>query len=88
MGHLNCLLPEGIHTFNSGREKQISMVNFDRMELGKLFVSVGAGIIAGNLTRGYFNDQIASLFVMVGVLVVVYLALDLGSRAYVRTRNK
>ncbi|MFA5398698.1 MAG: hypothetical protein GX097_01775 [Methanomicrobiales archaeon] len=64
------------------------MVSLDRIELGKLFVSVGAGIIAGNVTRGYFGDQIISLFVMVGVLFGVYTALDLADRAYMRTHTK
>jgi hypothetical protein len=63
------------------------MVAFDRIELGKLLVSVGAGIIAGDYARGYVTDPLASLFVMVGVLIGVYLVLDVASRAYLRTRN-
>lgn len=74
--------------FIQAEEKEIPMVSLDRIELGKLFVSVGAGIIAGNFARGYFEDQIVSLFVMVGVLIGVYTALDVGSRAYVRMHDK
>lgn len=64
------------------------MVKLDRIEFLKLLVSVGAGIIAGNYARGYFEDQIAGLFATVVVLVVVYSALDAAYRVYVRKGNQ
>lgn len=64
------------------------MVKLDRIEFVKLLVSVGAGIIAGNYARGYFGDQIAGLFVTVVVLIIVYSALDVATRACVRTSKK
>ena len=62
------------------------MVKLDRIEFAKLLVSVGAGIIAGNIARGYFSDQIVGLFVTVVVLIVVYSALDVANRAYMQKR--
>jgi hypothetical protein len=64
------------------------MVRLDRIEFVKLLVSVGAGIIAGDYARGYFGDQIAGLLVTVVVLVVVYRAIDVAYRAYVRRGRK
>ena len=62
----------------------MDMVRLDRIEFGKLLVSVGAGIIAGNVARGYFGDQIAGIFATVVVLAVVYSALDAIDRKYLR----
>ncbi|KAF1078101.1 hypothetical protein [Methanogenium sp. MK-MG] len=63
------------------------MVRLDRIECVKLLVSVGAGMIAGNVARNYSGDGIAGFFATVVVLVIVYSALDVADRAYMHRKK-